>query len=86
MATLGNFLPVQNKRRSVFIAADKKHPTTGRFSTYRSAAGQKPSFPGVAVVRNVDSAIHRIVESLSKRRFCQHGRQPEVSCVVIDGE
>ena len=27
-----------------------------------------------------------IIESLSKRRFCQHGRQPEVSCVVIDGE
>ena len=26
------------------------------------------------------------LESLSKRRFCQHGRQPEVSCVVIDGE
>ena len=27
-----------------------------------------------------------ILESLSKRRFCQHGRQPEVSCVVTDGE
>ena len=26
------------------------------------------------------------LESLSKRRFCQHGRQPEVSCVVIDVE
>ena len=26
------------------------------------------------------------LESLSKGRFCQHGRQPEVSCVVIDGE
>ena len=26
------------------------------------------------------------IESLSKRRFCQQGRQPEVSCVVIDGE
>ena len=26
------------------------------------------------------------LESLSKRRFCQHGRQPEVTCVVIDGE
>ena len=25
-------------------------------------------------------------ESLSKRRFCQHGRQPEVNRVVIDGE
>ena len=29
--------------------------------------------------------IRTIVESLSKRRFCQHGRQPKVSCVVIDG-
>ena len=27
-----------------------------------------------------------IVESLSKRRFCQHGRQPEVNRVVIDGK
>ena len=27
-----------------------------------------------------------IIESLSKRRFCQHGRQPEVNRVVIDGE
>ena len=27
-----------------------------------------------------------LLESLSKRRFCQHGRQPEVSCVVTDGE
>ena len=26
------------------------------------------------------------IESLSKRRFRQHGRQPEVRCVVIDGE
>ena len=26
------------------------------------------------------------IESLSKRRFCQHGRQPEVNRVVIDGE
>ena len=26
------------------------------------------------------------LESLSKRRFCQHGRQPEVNRVVIDGE
>ena len=31
--------------------------------------------------------INRVlIESLSKRRFCQHGRQPEVSYVVIDGE
>ena len=27
-----------------------------------------------------------VMESLSKQRFCQHGRQPEVSCVVIGGE
>ena len=27
-----------------------------------------------------------VLESLSKRRFCQHGRQPEVNLVVIDGE
>ena len=27
-----------------------------------------------------------VIGSSSKRRFCQHGRQPEVSCVVIDGE
>ena len=27
-----------------------------------------------------------IVKSLSKRRFCQHGRQPEVNRVVMDGE
>ena len=26
------------------------------------------------------------IESLSKRRFCQHRRQPGVSWVVIDGE
>ena len=26
------------------------------------------------------------IESLSKQRFCQHGRQPEVRCVVIDDE
>ena len=26
------------------------------------------------------------IESLSRRRFCQHGRQPEVSRAVIDGE
>ena len=29
---------------------------------------------------------HEIIESLSKRRFCQHGRQPEVNRVVIDGK
>ena len=28
----------------------------------------------------------KVIESLSKRRFCQHGRQPEVNRVVIDGE
>ena len=27
-----------------------------------------------------------VIESLSKRRFSQHGRQPEVNRVVIDGE
>ena len=27
-----------------------------------------------------------IMESLSKRRFCQHGRLPEVNRAVIDGE
>ena len=27
-----------------------------------------------------------VLESLSKRRFCQHGRQPAVNRVVIDGE
>ena len=27
-----------------------------------------------------------VLESLSKRRFCQHGRQPEVNRAVIDGE
>ena len=26
------------------------------------------------------------IESLSRRRFCQHGRQPEVNRAVIDGE
>ena len=26
------------------------------------------------------------LESLSRRRFCQHGRQPEVNRAVIDGE
>ena len=30
--------------------------------------------------------VSAVIESLSKRRFCQHGRQPEVSCVVTDGE
>ena len=28
----------------------------------------------------------RTLESLSRRRFCQHGRQPEVNGAVIDGE
>ena len=28
----------------------------------------------------------REIESLSRRRFCQHGRQPEVNRAVIDGE
>ena len=27
-----------------------------------------------------------VIESLSKRRFCQHGRQPEVNRAVMDGE
>ena len=27
-----------------------------------------------------------ILESLSRRRFCQHGRQPEVNRAVINGE
>ena len=27
-----------------------------------------------------------LLESLSKRRFCQHGRLPEVNRAVIDGE
>ena len=27
-----------------------------------------------------------IIESLSKRRICQHGRQPEVNQTVTDGE
>ena len=26
------------------------------------------------------------IESLSRRRFCQHGRQPEVNRAVINGE
>ena len=35
-------------------------------------------------VRNFVNMI--IIESLSRRRFCQHGRQPEVNRAVIDGE
>ena len=27
-----------------------------------------------------------VIESLSRRRFCQHGRQPEVNRAVIDSE
>ena len=27
-----------------------------------------------------------LIESLTRRRFCQHGRQPEVNRAVIDGE
>ena len=27
-----------------------------------------------------------ILESLSKRRFCQHGRQREIKRIVIDGK
>ena len=30
--------------------------------------------------------IKKTIESLSRRRFCQHGRQPEVNRAVIDGE
>ena len=30
--------------------------------------------------------LYELIESLSKRRFCQHGRQPVVNRVVIDGE
>ena len=33
-----------------------------------------------------DSTQKLLLESLSKRRFCPHGRQPEVNRVVIDGE
>ena len=33
-----------------------------------------------------DDVNHFLLESLSRRRFCQHGRQPEVSRAVIDGE
>ena len=32
------------------------------------------------------SHVNGALESLSTRRFCQHGRQPEVSRAVIDGE
>ena len=39
------------------------------------------------IFRFSDFTGHRLtIESLSKRRFCQHGQQPEVSSVVIDGE
>ncbi len=31
-------------------------------------------------------AWERLIESLSKRRFWQHGRQPEVNQAVVDGE
>ena len=34
----------------------------------------------------VKYTTYMTLESLSKRRFCQHGRLPEVNCVVIDGE
>ena len=39
-------------------------------------------------VRQIASLVSfsLILVSLSKRRFCQHGRQPKVSCFVIDGE
>ena len=41
-------------------------------------------------VCDLDSAVKEvndaILESLSRRRFCQHGRQPEVNRAVIDGE
>ena len=32
------------------------------------------------------SMIGSLLESLSRRRFCQHGRQPEVNRAVIDGK
>ena len=35
---------------------------------------------------SLNSCVADILESLSKRRFCQHRRQPEVSWVDIDGE
>ena len=34
----------------------------------------------------LQSNTKTIIESLSRRRFCQHGRQPEVNRAVIDGE
>ena len=37
----------------------------------------------ILTVRHVFPSI---IESLSRRRFCQHGRQPEVNRAVIDGE
>ena len=37
-------------------------------------------------LRTANGRTNRPIESLSKRRFCQHGRQPEVNRVVIDGK
>ena len=44
----------------------------------------KDSF--TTMISKYNKVNERSLESLSKRRFCQHGRQPEVSCVDIDGE
>ena len=38
------------------------------------------------VVKTIFYQKTKLIESLSKRRFCQHGRQPEVNRAVIDGE
>ena len=35
----------------------------------------------VSIITRYSSSL----ESLRKRRFCQQGRQPEVSCVIIEG-
>ena len=42
----------------------------------------------IDIIGPLPNTINRnryILESLSKRRFCQHGRQPEVNRTVTDG-
>ena len=58
-----------------------EHPYMGASITKSSQQALQGHTPLTIV-----GETHLSLESLSKRRFCQHGREPEVSWVVIDGE
>ena len=64
-------------RNVLRLKEKKKHDKTIKSVKVIQGEKMKKYFP---------RALDKSLESLSKRRFCQLGRQLEVSCVVIDGE